>query len=175
MMSLIAAVVLSGGAPATLYDFTVQSIDDKPVPLKKFRDKALVIVNVASRCGLTPQYEGLQALYTKYQKQGLEVLGFPANNFGGQEPGTNEEIKEFCSTKFNVTFPMFAKVSVKGGDTAPLFKWLIERSDRPKEEIEWNFAKFVVNRKGEVIARFSPRVSPTAPEFIAAIEKALEK
>ncbi len=157
----------------TIYDFVQKDIDGKEVKLDKFSGQVLLVVNVASKCGLTPQYEGLQKLYTDYKDKGLTVLGFPANNFMGQEPGTNEEIKTFCSTKYNVSFPMFSKVSVKGDDIEPLFKWLIANSGR-NDEIEWNFAKFLVGKDGKVIARFGPRTKPDDPEIIQAIEKALK-
>jgi len=166
---------MSGAPVSALYDLQVDDIDGKAVKLEKYRGKALLIVNVASKCGLTPQYKSLESLYQKYKEQGLVVLGFPANNFGGQEPGSNQDIKQFCSTTYGVTFPMFAKVSVAGADQAPLYKWLIEQSDRPKDAIEWNFAKFVVDREGKLIARLSPRSAPESPEVIASIERALRK
>lgn len=156
-----------------LYDFTLTDIDGKPVKLEKYKGKVLLIVNVASKCGLTPQYNGLQKLYSENKDKGLVVLGFPANNFGGQEPGTEEEIKTFCTTNYNVTFPMFSKVSVKGNDTHPLFKWLIASSDRPTEEIEWNFAKFLVGRDGKLVKRFSPRETPDSETVKTAVNKAL--
>lgn len=160
-------------AAKSIYEFTLKDIDGKDVPLKKYKGKVLLIVNVASKCGLTPQYEGIQAAYKKYQKEGLVVLGFPANNFMGQEPGTNEEIKTFCNTKYNVTFPMFSKVSVKGDDINPLYAWLISHSGR-LDDIEWNFAKFVIGKDGQVSARLAPGVTPTDPKFAAAIESALK-
>jgi glutathione peroxidase len=156
----------------SIYDFTMNSIDGKATSLKKFQGKVLLVVNVASKCGLTPQYEGLQAVYDKYKEKGLVILGFPANNFGGQEPGTNEEIKTFCSTKYNVSFPMFSKVSVKGDDITPLYKWLIEETGN-NGDIEWDFGKFVVGRDGKTISRFSPRLVPGSKEVVTAIEAAL--
>lgn len=172
MITALAAVLVLN--PASIADFTLPNIDGKPTSFREFRGKALLIVNVASRCGLTPQYEGLQKLYTTYRQQGLIVLGFPANNFGNQEPGTNQEIKQFCSTQYSVTFPMFAKVSVNGTDRAPIYQWLIDRSGDPKD-IEWNFGKFLVHRDGVTVERFSPRVRPEDPALKSAIEKALAK
>ena len=125
---------------------------------------------MASRCGFTPQYAGLEALYEKYKDRGFTILGFPANNFGGQEPGTNEEIKTFCSSKYNVTFPMYSKISVKGDDKAPLYQFLTAATG---SEIQWNFTKFLVDKNGKVVARFEPKVTPESPEVAEAIEKAL--
>jgi glutathione peroxidase len=135
----------------------------------------VLIVNVASRCGFTPQYAGLEALYEKYKDRGFVILGFPANNFGGQEPGTNEEIKTFCSSKYNVTFPMYSKISVKGDDKAPLYQFLTDQQANPATggEIQWNFTKFLVDKNGKVVARFEPKVTPESPDVAGAIEKAL--
>lgn len=156
----------------SIYAFEMKDIDGKATPLKKFEGKVLLVVNVASKCGLTPQYEALEKTYEANKDKGLVVLGFPANNFLSQEPGTESEIKQFCSTKYNVTFPMFSKISVKGDDIHDLYKWLIAKSDR-HDEIEWNFAKFLVDRKGHVIARFSPKTKPDDPAVQKAIEQAL--
>jgi glutathione peroxidase len=156
----------------SIYDFTMNDIDGKPVSLKKYKGKVLLVVNVASQCGLTPQYAGLQDLFKKYEKQGLVVLGFPANNFGGQEPGTNEEVKTFCTTKYNVTFPMFSKISVKGSDMAPVYKWLIEKSGDLKD-LEWNFGKFLVLKDGATVKRFAPRDVPSSKILEEAIVSAL--
>ena len=131
---------------------------------------------MASRCGFTPQYTGLEALYEKYKDQGFVIVGFPANNFGSQEPGTNEEIKTFCKSKYSVTFPMMAKVSVKGDDTTPLYQFLTAKASPATDgEIKWNFTKFLVGRDGNVIARFEPKVKPEDPEVVAAVEKALKQ
>lgn len=157
---------------ASIYEFKVKDIDGKEVALEKYKGKVILVVNTASKCGLTPQYEGLQAIYSKYKEKGLVILGFPANNFGGQEPGSNEEIKEFCSLNYKVSFPMFAKISVKGGDIHPLYKWLLENSEK-KDDIEWNFAKFVVGKDGKVKSRHSSRVKPTDDEVVKAIEAQL--
>jgi glutathione peroxidase len=133
-------------------------------------------MNVASRCGFTPQYSALESLYEKYKDQGLVILGFPANNFGAQEPGTNAEIKSFCTLKYNVTFPMFAKVSVKGADTTPLYQYLTQQANPTfTGDIKWNFTKFLVDRSGKVVARFESRVKPDSPEVVEAIEKLLKQ
>lgn len=161
---------------SNVYEFTMNSIDGKPLPLASFKGKVMLIVNVASKCGFTPQYEGLEAVYEKYKEQGLVIVGFPANNFLAQEPGTNEEIKTFCSTKYNVKFPLYSKISVKGEDKAPLYQFLTDATANPKTggEIKWNFTKFLVDRDGKVIARFESAVKPESPEVTSAIEKALK-
>ena len=162
-------------ASSSVLDFKVRDIDGKDVKLKKYKGDVLLVVNVASKCGYTPQYEGLQATYAKYKDKGLVILGFPANNFGGQEPGTAEEIKEFCSSKYKVTFPLFAKISVKGDDQDPLYSFLTKPETNPESagDIKWNFTKFLVDRSGKVVARFEPKVKPDGPEVTAAIEKYL--
>lgn len=172
--SLVLLAMMNMPSPSvkSIYDFTMNDIDGKPVSLKKYKGKVLLVVNVASQCGLTPQYAGLQDLFKKYEKQGLVVLGFPANNFGGQEPGTNEEVKTFCTTKYNVSFPMFSKISVKGSDIAPVYKWLIEKSGDPKD-IEWNFGKFLVLKDGSTVKRFAPRDVPSSKTLEEAIISAL--
>jgi glutathione peroxidase len=149
-------------------------IDGKPVDLSTFQGKVLVIVNVASQCGLTPQYEALEDLYDSKKDSGLVVLGFPANNFGGQEPGTNEEIKAFCTGKFEVSFPMFSKISVKGDDADPLYKQIAGLPAPLGGEPRWNFTKFLVDRSGRVVARFEPRVTPADPAFAAKVDELLE-
>ncbi|MCL5743911.1 MAG: glutathione peroxidase [Acidobacteria bacterium] len=163
-------------AASTIHEFTLNSIDGQPTPLAQFKGKVVLIVNVASRCGFTPQYAGLEALYDKYKDRGFIVLGFPANNFLWQEPGTNEAIKAFCSTKYHVTFPMFAKVSVKGADKTPLYQFLTDKKANPSTggTIGWNFTKFLADRNGKVIARFSSKVAPESAELINAIEAALK-
>jgi glutathione peroxidase len=154
----------------------LDSIDGQPTSLAKFKGKVVLIVNVASRCGFTPQYAGLEALYHKYKDRGFVVLGFPANNFLSQEPGTNQAIKAFCSTKYHVTFPMFAKVSVKGADKTPLYQFLTDKAANPSTAgaIGWNFAKFLADRNGKVIARFASKVTPESAELIDAVEAALK-
>jgi glutathione peroxidase len=163
------------GASSAL-DFTLNSIDGQPAPLAQYKGKVVMIVNVASLCGFTPQYAGLEALYEKYKDKGFVILGFPANNFGSQEPGTNEEIKTFCSRKYNVSFPMYAKISVKGSDKAPLYQFLTDKQTNPASggEIQWNFTKFLVGRDGRIAQRFESNVEPQSPEVVAAIEKALK-
>jgi glutathione peroxidase len=163
-------------AASSIHEFTLNSIDGQPVPLAQFKGQVVLIVNVASRCGFTPQYAGLEALYEKYKDRGFVVLGFPANNFLWQEPGTNEEIKSFCTLKYHVTFPMFAKVSVKGPDKSPLYQFLTDKKANPSTGggIRWNFTKFLVDRNGKVIARFGSSVPPDAPELLAAVEKSLQ-
>jgi glutathione peroxidase len=167
----------SGGNPSSVLDFTMKNIDGKQVNLADFRGKVLLIVNVASRCGFTPQYEGLEKIYNKYQAQGFVILGFPANNFMSQEPGTDEEIKTFCSAKYNVTFPMFSKISVKGSDIHPLYKFLTDKSSDPEfaGDIKWNFNKFLLDKNGKIIARFDSQVKPDSEQITQAIEKALQQ
>jgi glutathione peroxidase len=162
-------------AATTIHEFTLKSIDGQESPLAQFKGKVVLIVNVASRCGFTPQYAGLEALYNKYKERGFVVLGFPANNFLWQEPGTNEEIKTFCSTRYHVTFPLFAKVSVKGSDKTPLYQFLTDKKANPSTggEIGWNFTKFLADRNGKVIARFGSAVAPESPDVIRAVEAAL--
>ena len=176
LMMFIAAVLTAAHA-TSIYDFTMKSIDGQPVSLKSYSGKVVLLVNVASRCGFTPQYAGLEALYEKYKDRGLVIVGVPANNFASQEPGTNEEIKKFCSTKYNVSFPMMAKVSVLGDDETPLYKFLTDKSVNPKVggDIKWNFTKFLFDRKGNPVARFEPAVTPDSSEVQAAIESALGK
>lgn len=172
LLAMISALTLAAPA-AGIYDVKVKDIDGKEVSLKDYEGKVLLVVNVASRCGFTKQYAGLEALYQKYKDRGLVVLGFPCNQFGGQEPGTNAEIKEFCSTKFNVTFPLFDKIEVNGPNRHPLYVRLAGKDSPFPGDIRWNFNKFLVNRKGEVVNRFDSKVTPDAAELIAAVEAAL--
>lgn len=146
----------------TIYDFEVETINGKKVKLDSYKDKPILIVNTASKCGLTPQYEGLEALYEEYQDQGLVILGFPCNQFGRQEPGSESDIEEFCQLNYGVSFPMFAKIDVNGSNTAPIYKYLKKSSKGilGSEKIKWNFTKFLVNREGEVVERFAPTVKP---------------
>jgi len=161
-------VVLSMLA-ASAHDFQMKAIDGKEVALAGFKGRPVLFVNVASRCGYTPQYKGLEALHQKYKDRGLVVVGVPANNFGGQEPGTNEEIQQFCTRNYNVTFPMMSKVSVKGSDMTPLYGYLTQTGG----DVKWNFTKFLVGKDGKVIKRFESNVSPDSPELIGAVEAAL--
>jgi glutathione peroxidase len=155
----------------SVYDFTMNNIEGKPMPLSSLQGKVVLFVNVASKCGYTPQYEGLETLYKQYKDKGFVIVGVPANNFGGQEPETNEEIQQFCSRKYSVTFPMLAKVSVKGADITPLYEYLTTAKGG---DVKWNFTKFLVGKDGKVIARFEPGVAPGSPEVISAIDKALQ-
>jgi glutathione peroxidase len=159
----------------TIYDFQEKTIDGKAKSLSDYKGKAVLIVNVASKCGLTPQYTGLEELHQTYGPKGFAVLGFPANEFGSQEPGTDDQIKDFCTTNYGVKFDMFSKVKVKGDGIDPLFDYLTSAATNPKfaGEIKWNFNKFLVGKSGEVLARFEPKVEPTSAEVKAAIEKAL--
>lgn len=158
----------------SVYEFKPTNINGKETSLSKYKGKVLLIVNTASECGYTPQYEGLQALYEEYKDDGLVVLGFPANNFGGQEPGTDEEIKQFCKVNYDVSFPMFSKISVKGNDQHPLFTYLTS-ADNPdfKGQIKWNFEKFLIDANGKLIHRYRSDVKPQNNEIIRAIEKEL--
>lgn len=165
---LVAAMALSGAS--SIYDFTLNSIEGKPAPLAGYRGKVLLLVNVASYCGYTPQYKGLEALYEKYKDRGLVVVGFPANNFGEQEPGSNAEIKDFCERTYHVKFPMYEKVSVDGADKTPLYQYLTSAMGG---DIQWNFTKFLVARDGKLLKRFEPGVTPESQEVISAIEAAL--
>jgi glutathione peroxidase len=181
---------------ASIYDIPLRKITGADASLSEYRGKVLLIVNVASKCGLTPQYAGLEALYRKYRDQGFVITGFPANDFAGQEPGTNEEIQTFCATKFAVDFPMYSKIDVVGTNKHPLYAWLIKSqpiaistspvsfaedlkkygiSPNSAPELLWNFEKFLVSRKGEVVARFAPDTKPDDPELVSAIETELAK
>jgi len=168
----MATLSQAGSSAATIYDFTLNSIDGKPAPLANYKGKVVLVVNVASKCGYTPQYTGLEKLYETYKNQGFVILGFPANNFGAQEPGTNEEIKTFCSNKYNVTFPMYSKISVKDEGKEPLYEYLTGTGGG---EVKWNFTKFLIGKDGKVIARFESKVTPESPEVTEAVEKALKQ
>lgn len=162
-------------APAqgkSIYDFSAKTIDGKEKSLGEFKGKTLLIVNTASRCGFTPQYEGLQKLYERYQGRGFEILGFPANDFMWQEPGTDQEIKQFCELKYRVTFPMFSKISVKGKQIHPLYKYLTKNSGFPGD-ISWNFNKFLVSPEGNVAARYDSKTEPMAEKLVSDLEKTL--
>jgi glutathione peroxidase len=181
----IAFIVTTGGGAGetveastlkkSVFKYKMKDIDGKEVKLSKYKGNVLLVVNTASKCGYTPQYEGLEATYEKYRGKGYYVLGFPANNFGGQEPGTETEIKEFCTSKYKVTFPMFAKISVKGEDQDPLYTYLTSKEKNPDfaGDITWNFNKFLIDRDGKIVARFSSKVKPESDEVSQAIEKYL--
>ena len=159
----------------TIYDFKAKTIDGDERSLRDYAGKAVLVANVASQCGLTPHYAGLQELYTTYRDRGLVVLGFPCNQFGSQEPGTEKEVKTFCETKYGVTFPMFAKIEVNGANRHPLYAFLTEQPTQPDGpgDIVWNFAKFLIDRSGNVVARFAPPTKPVSDEVVSAIEKVL--
>jgi len=175
LISLLIGAFFMSFSSDSFYGYSVKNIDGEEVSLEAYKGKVLLVVNTASKCGYTPQYEGLQEIYTEYKEQGFEILGFPANNFMGQEPGSNEEIKEFCTAKYNVEFQMFSKVSVKGEDQHPLFAMLTE-SENPdfKGNIKWNFEKFLISKDGTLLHRFRSGVKPTDKEMKDAIEAALK-
>ena len=160
---------------ANIYNYTVKNIDKKDVKLSDYKGKVLLIVNVASKCGYTPQYKGLEKIYGKYKSKGFEILAFPCNDFGKQEPGTNEEIKKFCSANYNVTFPLFNKIKVKGNDKEQLYKILTENSVTGKSGIKWNFEKFLIDRNGNVTKRFRSLAKPDGKKITSAIEVELKK
>jgi glutathione peroxidase len=159
----------------SVYDYTLTDIDGKAVNLGNFKGKVLVLVNVASKCGLTPQYEQIESFYESWKDKNVVVLGFPANNFMGQEPGSNEEIKTFCSTKYGVTFPMFSKISVKGDDMHPLYQYLTKKelNGWHEGEVSWNFQKFLINKEGKLVKVFSPRTQVTSEEFLNGVKEQL--
>jgi glutathione peroxidase len=158
----------------TLHDFTMKTIDGNEQSLRAYEGKAVLVVNVASKCGLTPQYEGLEKLYERFGN-GFAVLGFPCNQFGAQEPGSDADIQTFCTTNYGVRFPMFSKIEVNGNGAHPLYRWLTAESTAPDGPgvIQWNFAKFLIGKDGRVLARFSPKVDPQAPELVDAVKDAL--
>ena len=171
---LLLCSALNAAEAKSVHDFTMTTIDGKKVKLDTYKGKVLLIVNVASKCGLTGQYKGLQELYKSYEKKGVIVLGFPANNFGKQEPGTDKEIKKFCTSKYSVTFPMISKVSVKGKDIDPLFKFLTA-DKKFGGEVKWNFNKFLIGPDGTVINRFEPGIKPGSKEVLAVLDKETAK
>jgi glutathione peroxidase len=179
MIKLLCCILLLGvsvmAADKNVYEFSLNSIDGQAAPLSAYKGKVVMLVNVASRCGFTPQYSALETVYEKYKDRGFVIVGIPANNFGAQEPGSNQEIKTFCTTKYHVTFPMMSKVSVKGDDKDPLYQFLTDKSANPQTsgDIKWNFTKFLIGPDGRVITRFEPDVTPDSPQVTAAIEKAL--
>jgi glutathione peroxidase len=160
---------------ASLHDFTARAIDGKDRALSAYKGRVCLVVNVASQCGLTPQYDGLQRLYGDYRARGFEVLGFPCNQFAGQEPGTETEIRKFCETNYHVSFPLFAKLDVNGANRHPLYAWLTQQDAKPEGagDIKWNFGKFVIDKHGAVAARFAPQTEPQARDVLDAIEAAL--
>ena len=177
MKSILLAVLLLLTAPMskTIYDFKMKNIDGKEVSLADYKGKVVMIVNVASLCGNTPQYKDIEAIYEKYKDKGLVVLGFPANNFMAQEPGSNEKIKEFCTKEYAVTFPMFSKISVKGSDMDPLYKFLTSKAENGVVDapVKWNFQKFLIGRDGKVISSIGNHTSVTEPDVVKQVETAL--
>lgn len=179
-VSIAAAVAVNDPAPApapAVLDFTMKKIDGTPTPLNTYAGKVVLVVNVASKCGFTRQYAGLEQLYREHKDAGLAILAFPANNFGGQEPGSNEEIAEFCSSKYDVTFDVFEKISVAGDDQAPLYRFLTSADTNPQfaGPVGWNFEKFLISREGKVVARFKSRVAPDSAELVDAVKAELAK
>lgn len=179
LLSLIiftTGLLMTDNTDTSIYNFNLKDIDGNEVSLEQYKGKVLMIVNVASKCGYTPQYEGLQNIYESYKDEGFVILGFPANNFKGQEPGSNEEIKEFCTLEYGVEFPMFSKVSVKGDDQADLFKYLTSQPNPDFEgDIEWNFEKFLISKDGSLERRFRSAVKPESKEITEAIKNELAK
>jgi len=177
VLALCVAGVCMASPATSVYNFTLKSIDGQLVSLRSYHGKVLLLVNVASKCGYTPQYAGLESLYEKYKDRGLIIVGIPANNFAGQEPGTNAEIKTFCRNKYNVSFPMMSKVSVLGEYKTPLYVFLTDKSVNPQigGDIKWNFTKFLFDRNGKPVARFEPAVTPDSPQVTAAVESALKQ
>ena len=171
-LALLPAVVAVQAAE-TILNVPLKDIDGRSTTLQAYQGKVLLVVNVASKCGMTPQYAGLEALYAKYKEQGLVVLGFPCNQFGGQEPGTNEEIKQFCTANYGVTFPLFDKLDVNGPNRAPLYTLLAGKDSPVAGDIRWNFTKFLVGRDGKILKRFESRTKPDAPEVVGALTAAL--
>jgi len=179
-MHLVASVLAlttltSGGTPMSVHDFKVKTIDGKEASLSDYKGKAVLIVNTASECGYTPQYAGLEALYEKYRSRGFTVLGFPSNDFGAQEPGTNAEIKKFCELRYKTTFPLFSKIPVKGPDADPLYKYLTGLPGKQGGPVTWNFNKFLVGPDGKVIEHFDSKVEPMSPELTSKLEQALPR
>jgi glutathione peroxidase len=166
----------SGGkTDNNIENITVKDMNGKDVKLSDYKGKVLLIVNVASKCGFTPQYEGLEKIYKEYKDQGFEILGFPCNQFGGQEPGTNEEIKNFCTSKYDVTFKLFDKIEVNGKNRSPLYAALTSNTNTEQGDVKWNFEKFLISRDGKIVARFRSKVTPESSEITSAIEKELKK
>jgi glutathione peroxidase len=173
ILALALVQVVWGGAESSLYGIPLKDIEGKDTSLGAYQGNVLLVVNVASKCGFTPQYKGLEAIYEKYQARGLRVLGFPCNDFGAQEPGSNQTIKTFCSSQYQVTFPLFDKLHVKGPEQHPLYRALTGKDSPYPGEIKWNFGKFLIGRDGKIIQRFESNAAPESPAVVAAIEAAL--
>lgn len=172
-LALLFITLFSTFAMANLYEIPLKDIDGKEVTLKAYEGKVLLVVNVASQCGLTPQYQALQALQEKYAEKGFTILAFPCNDFGSQEPGSNDEIKQFCSTKYKVTFPLFDKIHVKGADQHPLYRKLSGKDGAFPGDVKWNFGKFLIGRDGKPLARFEPGTTPDDAALLKAVDEAL--
>jgi glutathione peroxidase len=174
-LGLLLASETKGIPVSSIYDLTVKTIEGKDAALSAYTGQVVMIVNVASKCGFTPQYKGLEALYQRYRAQGFVVLGFPSNDFLGQEPGTDAEIQQFCSLRYQVTFPLFSKITVKGKSAHPLYQYLTDPQTNPEfgGNISWNFNKFLIDRRGRIVARFGSRTTPESEDVKVAIEKAL--
>jgi glutathione peroxidase len=177
LMLLFSTLTAYAGTANPVYNFHLKTIDGDPATLAPYKGKVLMLVNVASACGFTPQYSALEALYEKYKDKGLVIVGVPANNFANQESGTDAEIKTFCNRKYHVTFPMMSKVSVVGSDQTPLYHYLTDKTTNPAfaGDIKWNFTKFLIGRDGKPVNRFEPATKPDSPEVIAAVESELNK
>jgi glutathione peroxidase len=177
LAAVLAFPALAEDKPSGPLGFTLKDIKGNPVELSKYKGKVVLLVNVATYCGNTPQYKGLEELYEKHKDQGLVVIGVPANEFGKQEPGTNEEIEKFCTSKFNVTFPMMSKIVVKGEGIDPLYKYLtsVDTKPQPKGDVTWNFEKFLIGKDGHVVGRFKPGTKPEDPKLVSAVESELKK
>ena len=173
LLLALSLMTTSAVRAASIYDVPLKDIDGTATNLSAYKGKVLLVVNVASKCGYTPQYTALESTYKKYSDQGFVILGFPCNQFGGQEPGSNEEIKQFCSSKYSVTFPLFDKLEVNGANRHPLYVMLAGKESPFPGDIKWNFTKFLVGKDGKIIKRFESKVTPDSPEVIAAVEAAL--
>jgi glutathione peroxidase len=172
-LTLLLAAGMASAADKSVLDIPLKDIDGKDTSLKAYEGKVLLVVNVASRCGLTKQYKELQALHEKFKDQGFSVVGFPCNDFGAQEPGTNEEIKTFCSTKYKVSFPLFDKLHVKGAEQHPLYSALTGKDGAFPGDVKWNFGKFLIGKDGKPLQRFEPKTTPDDASVVSAIEKAI--
>lgn len=176
ILSIIGMMSINAGQDVSVHDFEIKTIDGEYLNLESYKGSVILIVNTASECGYTSQYEALQSVYQAYEDEGLVILGFPANNFGGQEPGSEEEIMQFCQVNYGVTFPLSAKVSVRGDDIDPLFNFLTTQNNQSfTGDIKWNFEKFLVNKEGELVKRFRSKVKPDSKDIIASIETELNK
>ncbi len=176
ILSILGIMSINGGQEASVHDFEIKTIDGEPLNLEAYKGNVILIVNTASECGYTPQYEALQSVYQTYKEDGLVVLGFPANNFGGQEPGSEDEIMRFCQINYGVTFPLSAKVSVRGDDIDPLFDFLTKQKNQSfTGDIKWNFEKFLIDKDGHLVERFRSNAEPESEQIVSAIEVLLQQ